>query len=88
MRIIREDPPGSTGSGKRPDPKYIKIAEKLKADPGNWYKVAERQNYPELTNRIKRGLIIAFAPRETFEATARRVDGTYTIYARYVGDAS
>jgi len=88
MRIIREDPPGSTGSGKRPDPKYIKIAEKLKADPGNWYKIAEGVQWPELSHRIKRGDIKAFLPPRSFDATARRVNSAFTIYARYVGDAS
>ena len=88
MSIIREDPPGFASGGRPASIRYIEIAEKLKADSGNWYKIAEGLKYPEMSDRIKRGHITAFIPKGAFQATARRVNGTYTIYARYVGDAS
>lgn len=88
MNIVREDPPPEV-TGRRPLGFYVDIAAKLRADPGNWYRILEKQTNPEIAQRIKKGEIAAFRPAGSFEATARSgqkgTNKTWTIWARYVG---
>lgn len=90
MDIIREDPPAVENHhrGARANQHWLEVADHLQDDPGNWYKVAEEQRFAELAARIRKGAIVAFRPSGSFEATARKVDGVWSIWARYVGEGT
>jgi len=79
--IIREDPPAQRRTGK-----YDEAADKIAADPGNWYRIATGQATGTLAAAIKKATISAFAPAGSFEAVSRTQDDGISIWARYVGD--
>ena len=85
--IIREQPPASR-SGNRGSERYRETADLLKGDPGEWYRISSGQRFPELAARIKRGTTVAFKPAGSFEAVARKQDGLWSVWARYVGTGS
>lgn len=77
-----QDPPTSRKAGK-----YARIAAELKKRPGKWALI-NTATTRATTTTIRQGKWPAFAPGGTFEAAAaKRPDGKYDIYARYVGGA-
>lgn len=81
-----EAPPASKG-GRAESPRNREIAEALRANPGEWAKVAANEKNDGLAVRIRTGKAKSFA-EGIWEATSRRNDDdTIDIYARFVGDA-
>ena len=54
----------------------------------SWGVLTPNAKSPSFANNIRHGLLAAFQPAGSFEATSRKnEDGTHMIYARYVGGA-
>lgn len=88
IKVAFEGPPPRGTTNWRQAGEHEAVAEKLRAQPGEWAKVDKRENPRSSGNAahaIRRGLIKAYQPSGTFEAKARKVDGEYRVYARYVG---
>lgn len=89
--VIRwEDPPEADRRGNTLAPAvadWYRIAAQLRARPGDWaaISVADSTNTPSF---IRSGRYAAFRPAGAFDAVGRRVNGTYTVYARFVGGES
>jgi hypothetical protein len=67
---------------------HDKIAKELKANPGQWARVQKGLKTAAAASTINTAGANAYAPRGSYEATARKNDkGSYDVYARYVGDA-
>ena len=85
MNIVREDPP-AVGPGRKANKHWSEVADQLADDLGNWYRIAEGQKHYQLITRINKGQNTAFRPAGAFEAVGRKTDdGTYSIWARYIG---
>ena len=91
--LVWEEPPPPISGGTKATPKYAAIAEKLKARPGVWARIAvfARSSLvaaPMIAVRQGRS---GFSPKGAFEATSRTIksgqEGQKVIhlYARYVG---
>jgi hypothetical protein len=66
--------------------KYQKIADALRASPGAWFDVDERETQDaawSFQQAIRTGRRAAFRPAGSFEASCRGL----TVTARFVGDA-
>ncbi len=92
-RVLRwEDPPHSRNLGNkggRPtDSRWNDIAETLRDERGRWAVVfeGERQLAMSARSRISEGRTVCFRPLGDFEACVRSYEGTYTVYARYMGE--
>lgn len=83
--IIKEDPPQARRS-RKPSGHHLAIADKLMADPGNWYRVADEVKQPGMAGGIKKGTLPAYQPAGAFEAVSRKQGDGWDIYARYVGE--
>lgn len=84
--VTFEAPPASKG-GRAESPRNREIADALRANPGEWAKVAASEKNDGLAVRIRTGKAKSFADGK-WEATSRRnEDDTIDIYARFVGDA-
>ena len=88
--IVWEAPPPSRqGQGGGRPSRMDPLAAALRTRPGEWAlayqceasNVASRRMYG-----ITRGIAASFRPAGAFEATSRKVDGEYRVYARYVGE--
>ena len=67
--------------------KWARIAEQLRSRPGDWAHVLTAnsvQGSGSMAYYLRRGGPKAW-PRGAFEAVARKVDGEYRVYARYIG---
>jgi hypothetical protein len=85
-----EDPPEADRRGNRSVPAvadWYRIAAQLCARPGDWAAIAvgAATSTPTI---IREGRYAAFRPPGAFDAVGRRVNGTYTVYARYIGKPS
>lgn len=81
----RETPPPSK---RGPSAKNLEIANGLKADPNEWYRIMETNKTTSagvVVSSIKKGTRGGFEPAGAFEATSRSIDGKGVVYARYVG---
>ena len=69
-----------------PDPKWAAIADRLRAEPGEWEFVG-RHPASQIT-RIRTGKLAAFRPAGAFDAVGRNSGprGRIDIYARFVGE--
>lgn len=79
--IAWEAPPG------HPDA-HEPLAEELKGKPKEWghiltYRTASTS--ASVAGQIRTGISKCWQPRGAFEAIAKKVDGEYRVYARYVG---
>jgi hypothetical protein len=66
-------------------------ARQLRARPGEWAPVTKQSsagNAGQFAYTVRRGLRKAWLPAGEFEAVARKVDGEYRVYARFVGGQS
>lgn len=83
--LVFEAPPAANG-GRAESPRNREIAEGLRANPGEWAKVATGEKNDGLAVRIRTGKAKSFATGK-WEATSRRnEDETIDIYARFVGE--
>lgn len=66
---------------------YADIADKLRADPGNWYRIFDfpAGEKTSFGHHVRRGRLAAFRPAGAFEAVQRFSEGRNVVYARYVG---
>ena len=92
-RVLRwEDPPPSMNVGNkggRPaDSAWNYVAEALRDERGRWGVVFEGERTPAMGVRsfITEGRRICFRPQGDYEACVRSWRGTYTVYARYMGE--
>jgi hypothetical protein len=88
--LVREDPPiisrARTDGGR-----YQDIAEKLQADPGSWYRIADGQKTSQFATGINNGKLKAFQPESGYyEAVSRTVPdedaeggSSVSVWARY-----
>lgn len=88
--VIRwEEPPVAKGQGAvgQRQSQYTGVADQLRAHPGRWALVCEKQGRGGgLASHIRMGQMQCFAPGGDFDAVQRTVDGVTRVYARYVGD--
>lgn len=64
------------------------LARQLRAKPGEWgrigsYSSAESASATAYT--VRHAKVTAWVPEGHYEAVARKVEGEYRVYARYVG---
>jgi hypothetical protein len=67
---------------------WDEVADQLRSRPGEWARVA-RAVSPATATAIKNGIIVAFRPPGTFDATTGERDKAKNrcdVYARFVGD--
>jgi hypothetical protein len=84
VSLVKEVPP-NIARGRTAESKYSDIAEKLKADPGEWYRIGENLKTGTLATGINNGKLVAFRTDEgRFEARSRTVNGSVSVWARYV----
>lgn len=89
LYVIRwETPPPAPSHGPgKPGRAYVEVAAELRAAPGQWGVIWQGTGRERVQpNYITSGVIPAFRPPGSFQATLRRVRGLRTVYARYVGD--
>lgn len=87
--IVWEEPPPSRYGAKRDG--WNRIAAELRANPGRWARIREcetRGRASVWAQQVRQGQSSAWLPAGSFEAASRSVDGTYVVYARYVGGAA
>lgn len=88
IEVAFEGPPPRGTTNLRVNGEHEAVAESLRAKPQEWAKVDVRDNprsSGSAAHAIRLGLIKAYNPPGAFEAKARKVDGEYRVYARYVG---
>lgn len=79
---VWETPP----SARRPRTDWNPTAEELRGNPGEWQRIQENSKSAGLTFHIKTGRLTAFRPRGEFQSrSVKNKDGSYNIYARFVG---
>jgi hypothetical protein len=84
VSLVKEVPP-NIARGRTAESKYSDIADDLKADPGEWYRIGENLKTGTLATGINNGKLVAFRTEEgRFEARSRTVDGSVSVWARYV----
>jgi hypothetical protein len=81
-----EDPPSRTRRQPANEDWYL-IAAQLRGKPGEWGVVTETAT-TAVPVQIRQGSMLAFRPAGSFESKGFRVNGIYTVYARYIGEAS
>lgn len=80
---VWETPP----SARKPRTDWSKTADQLREKPGDWLRIQENSKSAGLTFHIKTGRLKAFRPSGEFQArSTKNTDGTYNIYARFVGE--
>lgn len=85
-------PPPARGKGGRAGgrSRYTAIADELRARPGEWGVVEEKELPPRvnsgLATRICMGHMRCFGPPGDFQAVVRRKDGISRVFARYLGN--
>lgn len=80
-----EDPPEADERGTRSHPKVADwhlIAAQLRGRPGQWAAICEAVS-TNTTAQVRQGVYAAFRPAGSFDAVGRRVNGHYTVYARF-----
>jgi Tfp pilus assembly protein FimV len=65
--------------------KHVVIAAALRERPGEWAMVSTQAS-PSAAGYIRHAKGASYAPAGSFEATARKNDKKWDIYARYVGE--
>lgn len=90
MPLVKEIPPSIARAGTG-NAQYQDIADRLKEDPGEWYRIAEGLKTSQFASGINNGKLKAFRTEEGyFEAVSRTVDGaageetTVSVWARYM----
>ncbi|CAL9367911.1 hypothetical protein [Streptomyces sp. enrichment culture] len=81
-----EEPPAPK---QRPRGDQTKAAQALKERPGEWGMVTVCRNggsSSSMARAIRKGASRTWQPAGDFEAVARKVDGEYRVYARYMPD--
>lgn len=84
--IIFEEPPASRRRGANVS--YQDATATLKSRPGEWaiVRIAPTGNSADSTaHQIRVGILKSFRPAGHFDAVSRVIDGTFRVYARYVG---
>lgn len=82
-QVVFKEPPPATRPGRKS--KWIDLLDQLRANPGDFGIIDEDAVRTSLVTQINKGRIGGVNEGE-FEATSRsNSDGTYTIYARYLG---
>jgi hypothetical protein len=77
-------PVGRGGKGKHGD-----IANQLRKAPGQWAHIDTRPSGSAaacMGHQIRTAYYKAYAPKGTFEAVGRTVNGEHHVYARYIGE--
>ena len=82
MIKFQDPPPSATRRGL-----HEKIAAKLRKRPGEWALI-QHMSSTHNVDMIQRGRVKPYQPAGSFEATSRKRDEGYDIYARYVGEVS
>jgi hypothetical protein len=86
-----ELPPRGTTSpnGARGTGKHEEIARQLRENPGQWAPIDKRPSVnsaSSLAHQVRTAYFSAYAPKGSYEAAARSVDGERHVYARYIGE--
>lgn len=87
---FEELPPAPLNSRTDRQNFHARAADALRSRPKEWALVktaGTAQAASAAAHQIKSGRLKAYNPPGTFEATARKVDGEYRVYVRYVGEA-
>lgn len=90
--FVWEDPPSAARGGVRGRvSKWQTEADELRNRSKEWALLSIKQTRGAATsmaNDIDNGILHAFKPAGSFEATTRTVGSEYRVYARYVGEMS
>jgi hypothetical protein len=81
-----EEPPAPH---QKPRGSQMEAAQKLREKPGEWGMITDCRNSgssSSMARAIRKGTRKAWEPAGDFEAVARKVDGQYRVYARYMPD--
>jgi hypothetical protein len=81
-----EEPPAPRHGGRY---SQVEAAQKLRERPGEWAVATvctTSDSSSSMARAIRVGTRRAWQPAGDFEAVARKVDGEYRVYARYVPD--
>lgn len=81
--IIWEEPPAPK-RGRGASQRHVKIAETLKSNPGQWARVATGERNDNLAMAIRK-TGASFRTGRWEARGFRAADGTYNIFARYLG---
>lgn len=82
------DPPARPNHGRLD---HHAAAAALRARPTKWANIGHftsAESSRSTAQTIRAGKSSAWAPKGTFEATARLADGRYCVWARYMGEPS
>lgn len=77
-------PNGKAGPGK-----HRQIADQLKNAPGQWAQIDTRKSVSAascMAAQIRSAYYSAYAPKGSYEAAARTVNGERQVWARYIGE--
>jgi len=87
LRWQTPPPAARPGGPGRRSSMFEEVADELRDMPRTWGVIWEGpKRRGALANHINTGTIPSFRPAGTFEAVARRFGGTWSVYARYLGD--
>lgn len=87
-QIVFRDPPASPRRSAHSNFRHTKDARLLTARPNEWACIQERGKRGDAATaayQIRKGILAAFRPAGSFEAKSVTENGTFYVYARYVG---
>jgi hypothetical protein len=85
--VTWEDPPPARSRKSVRD--WHAVAATLRTRPSEWALVVEKSRQNSTAHFITHGRIAAFRPEGMFQGrSAKNDDGTFRIFARYVGEQS
>lgn len=83
-KLVFKDPPPRNRPGRKSQ--WAPVLDQLRARPGEYAIIDDDATRPALVTQINKGKIAGIVEGE-FEATSHsNEDGTFTVYARFVGD--
>jgi len=87
------EPQDTSRSGRAPAQEWIKAADMLRENPGQWAQVTikdKRANAAATAHYVRSAVLRAFEPAGSFDAKAAPAldaeDGEWGVFVRYVGD--
>ena len=89
VEIRFETPPDDLRSHARPRGWHAETAKRLRRRPAEWAVIDARdtaQKAGGMAYAIRAAQLRAYEPAGAFQAVARKVEGEYRIYARFVGE--
>lgn len=82
--LVWEEPPARR-SGRAASPEHQRIADQLKSNPGKSARVATGVKNDGLATQIRKSSAVAFRDGVYTARAQRQPDGTFNIWATYVG---